>query len=146
MKKRYLIIFLVSFLLISCKEKKVDKYSFITDRIWRTLDYNESQYYFSSSDNSKYIWIPSKREGTKYSLAKGNPKTNPYNPSPEGWLKSATFKIDNDTLFWQSIKDIKGENVQKREIKIGKDTLIGIVNYNTLRAKYYSMWISENKE
>ncbi len=144
MKKTSFIFLFFSFVILSCQENKTDHNVFITDRIWRTLDYNQSQYYFSSTDNSKYIWLPSKREGIEFSMAQGNPDTHPYNPSPKGWLKSATFEITNDTLYWQSIKDYKGENVFTRKIEVGQDTIIGINKYNTLRGENNRIWISDS--
>jgi len=141
--KKYFII--LTIILISCKtENKTEKdiESFIVDRIWIS-SLNKQQYYLSSKDKREFLWFTFERKEngtyTPFSNAKGNPDTNPleniYTDYREGWSPSDFYKIEKDKIILQDEKDVNAENLSEYEIEIGKDTIIGVFEYNTLRVK-----------
>lgn len=154
-------LFALSILLItSCnsKETSIDQsvqlYDYITDRVWLTE--NKAQYYFSSKDDKEYLWmVMEHREDGTYSPfveAKGTPSNNMISvstdPYQKGWYESDYFKIENNILIQQDTDDTFGQNLTTFTLEIGKDTTIGILDYNTLKVinKYgIRTWVSRTR-
>ena len=141
--KKYIII--LTIILISCKTEnntKKEIESFIVDRVWLS-SLNKEQYYLASKDKKEYLWMTFERREngtyTPFTNAKGNPDTNPlkntFTDYREGWSPLRFYKIEKNKIIYQNEKDVNAENLSEFEIGIGKDTIIGVFEYNTLRVK-----------
>lgn len=161
---KYLKYIVLIIMINSCKnpdsQSKMDISTYLTDRTWVTE--NKSQYYYSSLDNKEYLWMTVERSGeigdlsktsTPFSKAKGTPFDNPYNIDKEiysnyneGWSESSHFKIKGNQLLLQYPEDIKAENLNIYQLRVGKDTTIGLFEFNTLLvANEYGerIWLAE---
>lgn len=152
MKKLTLFVIGLFILMNSCNNNSSELNNLLTDKTWITE--NKGQYYFSSNDSREYIWMSfERREGNTYTpfiIAEGTPETNPLPKDKwtrKGWRKSQYFKIVKDTLIFQDEYDINGEDLTKFHVEMGNDTVIGIVNYKTLRVtNNYGVRIWKTKE
>ncbi len=79
------------------------------------------------------------KTSTPFSKAKGTPVDNPYNIDVElysnyneGWSESSLFKIEGNQLLLQDPEDVKAEDLSIYQLSVGKDTTIGLLDYNTL--------------
>ena len=141
--KKYFIILTIAF--VSCKsENKTEKdlESFIVDRVWLS-SLNKEQYYLSSKDKREFLWMTFEyRENGTYTPfvnAKGNPESNPLKKISsvyrEGWSPLDFYKIEKDKIIFQNEKDVDAANLSEYQIEIGKDTILGVFEYNTLLVK-----------
>ena len=138
----------------STKDQSAQLYEYITDRVWLTE--NKTQYYFSSKDDKEYLWmVMDRREDGTYSpfaVAKGTPADNLISISTdsyqEGWYESEYFKIEDNKLIEQDIDDTFGEYLTTYTLEIGQDTIIGVLDYNTLKVinKYaVRTWVTRTR-
>lgn len=152
---KYSFIFLLV-LLVSCTGKnKVENYkNYLTDKVWMVLDQNKTQCYFSSKDNTEYLWTAmEKRQGDVYYVftkAKGTPHNNPllvedFSFPKEGWDKFQYFRIEGNKLIVQNLNDIEGKHLSTFKLKALGDTTIGVLDYHKLKVtnKYVSkIWVT----
>ena len=142
MKK--ILLFFTVIIAFGCRNKQ-DTESILVDRVW--ISHNNTQYYFSSKYKKQFKWVSQNSSG-EFKPAYGTPSTQKFNPNLEGWLSLGRFKIEGDTLYVQKESDINGEDVTALYLKPGKDSIIGIVEYQTMDTfmPNWRKWISEPRE
>jgi hypothetical protein len=144
---RPLFFLILSILFVSACNKKgeLTLNNALVDKVWIS-SLNKTQYYFSSKDGRRYIWMTFERTGeetsTPFSEAKGTPETNPLEMTHaqyrEGWSDSDYFRILGDTIIFQDEGDVNAENLSKFHIELGADTTIGVFSYTTLKVSNFA--------
>lgn len=174
----YRIFILINLLVFatSCQQKdskKVDLEKYVVNKVWLNfLDENPYQLYFNKSDGKRYMYLATEIRGedrfdlnniyTPWKKYKGTPETNPqpavekaiYLRNYEGWSDMEYFKVMDNMILYQDFDDISGKELDTVFIEKGKDTLIGIFNYETLKTQrtdmmtgkpWHQTWVSKIK-
>lgn len=156
---RLSILLMYFLIIVSCSDKKaIDMEKYIDDKVWISFvdidDETPDQVYYNSSNKIYYIYQATEIKGedenylnTVYSpwkKYKGTPHTNPYPTAEEslykkkyeGWMELKYYRIKNNKILLQRLDDINGSSVDTVLVEKGKDTIIGIFEYNTLKTTF----------
>lgn len=178
MINRIFILMVFSILATACKqqvskEENIEEY--LVDKVWLYfLDKNDetpNQFYFNKIDGKRYIYSATEIKNDGASLDdylspwkkfKETPKTNRepearetiYRKNYEGWREMEYFKVLDNMILYQDLKDVSGKELDTVFIEKGKDTLIGIFKYETLKTQrtdmiagkpWHQTWVSKIK-